>query len=226
MSVEYVEDVPGSDHLQDLWGSDRFRGWYQTKTFKRTEHISLEKDDLTYKLNVFNFQYRFIIPARVEFYKGLNSEGKMEYGIIDYTLPERMLGVFRYPLGKDGFFSSPIRSEKLDNILNLSEDEIKDLIKDRKVLTFEAFRIPYHGFDYFLMTENNFKEIEKLAGDIISNSIRDTYEKTMAKNVSIVKEKIEENPNNLSILQNILDRKYTDEKDISTMTENVVHFGI
>ena len=189
MTAEYVEDVPGSDSLQVIWGSDRLRGWYQTQKFNSTEHINL-KDDITYKINIFDFQYRFIIPARVEFCQGINSDGKIEYGIIDYSLAERLLGVFRYPLSKGGFFAAPVRSEKLDkNFLNLSEEELKDLINDKKVVTFEAFRVPFYGFKYPYMTSNDFKEIKILAGDSISNSVRDTYEKTMAQNTAIVKEK-------------------------------------
>lgn len=224
--IEYVEDIPGSTHLKELWG-DRFRGWYQSEIFKRTELISLETQDLTYQLKVCEFQFRFIIPPRIEFFRGLNSEGKTEYGIIDYSIEQRLLGVFRYPLDEKGFFASPLSAEKIrENFMFLSEQEMKDLISKKKVLTFEAFRVPYFGFEYFFMKEKDFNEITILAGDSISNSIRSSYEKEWSDRMSIVKEKIESLPNNLSILQNILDQKYTNEKEISEMTGGIIHFGI
>jgi hypothetical protein len=224
--TQYVEDIPGSTHLKDLWG-DRFRGWYQTQIFKRTELISLEVQDLTYQFKVCDFQFRFIIPPRVEFCKGLNSEGKIEYGVIDYSQEHRLLGVFRYPLDEKGFFSSPITVEKINSdILTLSTQDMKDLIKKKKVLTFEAFRTPFFGFEYFNLSQSDLNEITALAGDLVSDTIRGTYEKDLASKMSIVKEKIESLPDNLLILQNILDRKYTNEKEISEMTRNIIHFGI
>jgi hypothetical protein len=224
--IEYVEDIPGSEHLKELWG-DRFRGWYQTAQFKRTELISLEVQDLTYQVKVCDFQFRFIIPPRIEFFRGLNPEGKTEYGIIDYSMEQRLLGVFRYPLDENGFFSSPLSTEKIrESFMFLSEQEMKDLISRKKVLTFEAFRIPFFGFEYFSMKEKDFNEITILAGDSISDSIRSSYEKEMSDRMLIVKEKIESLPNDLLILQNILDRKYTNEKEISEMTGGVIHFGI
>jgi hypothetical protein len=225
-TIEYLEDIAGSDHLKHLWG-DRFRGWYQKTIFNRTELISLGVDDLTYQLKVCTFEFRFIIPPRVEFFKGIGAEGKLEYGIIDYSEPERLLGVFRYPLDEKGFFASPIRDQKIDeNILNLSVEDIQNLINKKKVLTFEAFRVPYYGFQYFNIKEKDFNEISIIAGNSVSDSIRGTYEKEMSVRMSTVKEKIESSPNILLILQNILDRKLVDEKEISTMTGNIIHFGI
>ena len=224
--AEYVEDIPGSVHLKDLWG-DRFRGWYQTQVFKRTELISLEVGDLTYQLKVCDFQFRFVMPPRIEFSRGLNQDGKVEYGIIDYSKEQRLLGVFRFPLDEKGFFASPITTEKIrSDFMFLSVQEMKDLIQNKKVLTFEAFRIPFFGFEYFSMKENDFNEMTILAGDGISGTIQSTYEKDLADRMSIVKAKIESLPNILLILQNILDKKYTNEKEISEMTGNIIHFGI
>ena len=224
--TEYVEDIPGSTHLKELWG-DRFRGWYQTQLFKRTELISLEVQDLTYQLKVCDFQFRFVMPPRVEFLRGINAEGKIEYGIIDYSQEQRLLGVFRFPLDEKGFFSSPLSTEKIrSDFMFLTAQEMKDLIQNKKVLTFEAFRIPFFGFEYFNMTESDFNEITTLAGDTVSDTIRGTYEKDIADRMSIVKAKIESLADNLLILQNILDRKYTNEKEISEMTGNIIHFGI
>jgi hypothetical protein len=76
------------------------------------------------------------------------------------------------------------------------------------------------------MKESDFNEITILAGDRVSNLIRSTYEKSMAERLNIVKEKIEILPNYLLILQNILDRKYLNEKEISEMTGGIIHFGI
>ena len=103
---------------------------------------------------------------------------------------------------------------------------MQKLVSKGKVLTFEAFRTPYFGFQYFNMMENDLNEITILAGDSVSNSIRGTYEKEMADRMSTVKGKIESLPNILLILQNTLDRKYKNEKEISEMTDNIIHFGI
>ena len=108
----------------------------------------------------------------------------------------------------------------------LTAQEMKDLIQNKKVLTFEAFRIPYFGFEYFSMTESDFNEITILAGDRVSDTIRGTYGKDVSDRMSIVKAKIESLADNLLILQNILDQKYTNEKEISEMTGNIIHFGI
>ena len=224
--TQYVEDIPGSEHLKDLWG-DRFRGWYQTQLLKRTELISLEVHELTYQLKVCDFQFRFVMVPRLEFFRGLNGEGKTEYGIIDYSQEQRLLGVFRFPWDEKGFFASPLSMEKIrSDFMFLTADEMKDLIQKKKVLTFEAFRTPYFGFEYFKMTESDFNEITILAGGVISDKIRSTYEKDLADRMSIVKTKIESLPDNLLILQNILDQKYTNEKEISEMTSNIIHFGI
>ena len=224
--TQYVEDIPGSIHLKDTWG-DRFRGWYQTQLFKRTELISLKPGDLTYQLKVCDFQFRFVMPPRVEFLKGIDAEGKIEYGIIDYSQEQRLLGVFRFPLGEKGFFASPLSTEKIrSDFMFLTAQEMKDLIKNKKVLTFEAFRVPFFGFEYFNMTESDFNEITILAGDTVSDTIRSTYKRDMEERMSIVKEKIKCLPNNLLILQNILDQKYINEKEISEMTGSIIHFGI
>jgi hypothetical protein len=167
------------------------------------------------------------MPPRIEFSRGLNQDGKIEYGIVDYSKEQRLLGVFRFPLDEKGFFASPLTTEKIrSDFMFFSAQEMKDLIQNKKVLTFEAFRIPFFGFEYFSMKENDFNEITILAGDNVSGTIQSTYEKDMAERMSIVKAKIESLPNILLILQNILDKKYINEKEISEMTGNIIHFGI
>ncbi len=226
MEVEYLEDIPGSEHLKFAYG-DRFRGWYQTLSFKNTQLVDLEVKDLTYQCKVCTYQFRFIMPPRVEFYKGIGDDGQLQYGIIDYSIAERLLGVFRYPVDEGGFFASPITAEQMkSDFMFLSMEEMQSLINKKKVLTFEAFRVPYFGFDYFSMRENDFNEISILAGDDVSNSIRSVYEKELSDRMTIVKEKIESLPNILLILQNILDRKILNEKEIALMTGNIIHFGI
>jgi len=226
METEYLEDIPGADHLKFTLG-DRFRGWYQTIRFDRTELIDLEFKDLTYQFKICTFEFHFVMPPRIEFFKGLDGDGKLQYGIIDYSTPERLLGVFRYPLDEGGFFASPITADKAKkDFMNLSVGEMKELIGKKKVLTFEAFKVPYFGFQYFNIRENDFNEITILAGDSVSNSIRGTYEKEMSSRMATVKEKIEYLPNILLILQNILDRKLVDEKEVALMTGNIIHFGI
>lgn len=226
MAAEYLEDIKGSDHLELDWGY-RFRGWYRTQSFKKTESVSLGPNDLTYQFKVCEYQFRFILPSRVEFYKGIGEEGKVEYGIISYGEGERLLGVFRYPLGTDGFFAAPLTTVDIQKqLVDLTPEQVKDLIQKKKVLTFEAFRIPFFGFEYFSLSEFDFSEIKKVAGEDVTSSIRRTYETEVEHKLDTVKEKILSLPNYLLILQNVLDLHWRNEKEISTMTGGILHFGI
>jgi hypothetical protein len=194
--------------------------------FNREEKISLGKD-LTYTLKIFDFQYRFIMPPRLEFSKGIDENGKVLYGIISYSEAERLLGVFRFPQESDGFFASPIAFTKIvDDVIQLSPEQLQDLINRKKVLTFEAFRIPFFGFEFFYITESDFEEIKKLAGDDFTKRLRSSYEKEIASRYDDVKNKITALPNILLILQNVLDLRWKNENEISVMTGGILHYGI
>jgi hypothetical protein len=221
--MDYIEDITGADHLEPEWG-ERFRSWYVMRIFDRKENITIP-GELTYSLNVFNFQYRFIIPAKVEFSKGID-DGKIVYGIISYSEAERLLGIFRFPLESNGFFASPISTVKTAEIIkNFSDEELRELIKSKKVLTFEAFRIPYFGFQFFYITNEEFEAMEKYAGKIFTDSFRSSYDKELSSQVEEVKSKLSLLPNYLLILQNVLDLRWKDEKEILTMTNGIIHFG-
>jgi hypothetical protein len=222
--MDYLEDITGSDHLEPEWG-ERFRSWYVTKTFERKEKFPLP-DNKNAEIDVFNFQYRFIMPAKIEFCRGLDGGGNILHGIISYSEAERLLGVFRFPLDANGFFSTPISAnDTADSIKNLSDDELRDLIGKKKVLTFEAFRIPFFGFQFFNIQGSDFEAIQRDFGLIFTNSLRRSYEAEMASRIEDVKSKISAVPNNLLILQNVLDLRWTDEKEVSTMTNGIIHFG-
>ena len=221
-----LEDIPGSDTLEFEWG-ERFRGWYRTVLFKETKQIPLGSEELTYQFKVAAFQYRFVMPARIEFMKGLNAEGKLEMGVISYSNPERLLGVFRFPKNETGFFQSPLSVKEIyDQVLNLTPEQMKDLIQRKKVLTFEAFRIPFFGYEYYTVTESDFLEIEKIAGKEISSSLRSTYDKQISLLTETIKQRILSVPNNLQILQNVLDLNLKNDEEISLMTGGILHFGI
>lgn len=223
---EKLEDITGSDHLEHEWG-ERFRGWYRTMVFDRTQQIELPGDDLTYQFKVSKYQYRFIISPRVEFYKGLGEGGKAEYGIISYSEPERLFGIFRYPMDEQGNFVAPLSMEKIqEQVINLSHDEKLELLKNRKVLTFEAFKIPYFGFEYFTISDGDFEVVEKLAGTDFMSSIRGTYTKELEHRILYIKQRISGLPNYLLILQNVLDRKLTNDEEIAQMSGGIIHFGI
>jgi hypothetical protein len=216
------------DSLIPFWG-EKFRGWHQTQNLSGTEDIILipELPNLTYKLKIFDYQFKFIIPERVEFLKGITESGKVEYCAIKYNDSERLQGIFRYPLNEKGFFMEPLSPEEITKELkNISAENLKDLISRKQVLTFEAFRVPFFGFKYYLISEHNFKEIGKLAGEDVSSNIRGGYEKELKIRMKSVQEKIKSAPNYLLILQNILDLKLKDGKEISAMTDNIIHFGV
>jgi hypothetical protein len=206
-------------------GEERFKDWYLTKTFLRTENISLG-NDITYSLKVCDHKYKFIIPPKVEFLRGFGDEGKVEFGVISYSEVERSFGVFRYPVDEKGFFMAPISFEKtLEEVKIFSEKELESLIKDRKVLTFEAFRINNFGFQFFSISDYDFEEIEKLIGKDATLELQSSYKNELKSREDEVKEKILNLPNFLLILQNVLDQKYKNEKEISTMTNGIIHFG-
>jgi hypothetical protein len=214
------------ESLGSAWG-ERFRCWHRFQTFSGTEIIQLipEMPDLTYRLNVFDYQFKFILPERVEFLRDIN-DGKVEYCTIKYKEAERLHGVFRYPMNEKGFFMVPLNIDQLnEEIKKLSEKDIEELIRRKKVLTFEAFRIPFSGFKYYLISGSDFEGIGKLAGTDVSSSIRRGYEAELESRISAVKKKIKSLPDYLLILQNILDLKYRNEKEISVMTDNIIHFG-
>jgi hypothetical protein len=226
MAIEVLEDVKGSDHMELEWGY-RFRGWYRTKTFKKTVSLSLGPNDLTYQFKICDYQFKFILPARVEFFKGIGEEGKLEYGIISYGEGERLLGVFRYPMGMDGYFAAPLTTQQIEKQwMDLTPEQVKELVQKKKVLTFEAFRIPFFGFEYFSLSESDFSEIKGIANEDVSSSIRRTYERETESKIDNVKEKILSLPNYLLILQNVLDLHWRNETEISTMTGGILHFGI
>ena len=213
--IENLVDIKGSEHLAPEYG-ERFRGWYFTKTQIKVEELLLNYKDsgLKYSFKVCDYHYQFIMPSMLVFKDGL----------ITYTEGERRFGIFRYPRDKDGHFQAPLSLKKIEqNILTLSEDDIKSLIKDRQVLTFEAFRISQFGFQYFDMTEDDFGHISEMTEKYFSRRIAEDYHSGFITRRNEVFDKITETPNYLLILQNVLDFYWKDMDQVATMSNNIIH---
>jgi len=219
-----VTDIDGSENLEHEWG-DRFRGWYLTKTPLKAETFPLGIDDLTYRFTVCDYNIRFIMPSKLEFIDGL----------ITYTPAERLLGVFRFPRNQDGFFAAPVtlKQKEIGKLLEMTPEQIQELIGKREVLTFEAFRVPQFGFEFLSISEKDFIEIERLTGGNryrvitgttakFSKEFRQHYETKLNAKFDEVKEKIKSTPNNLLILENTLNRNLA-VQEISSMTSGIIH---
>lgn len=204
--MEYLEDISGADHMESEWG-ERFRGWYFFKRPLRKE--TLFHNDVTYAFNVCNYHYQFIMPSKLEFSGGL----------ISYSDAERQLGVFRYPRGENGRFSAPISLKGLvKDVMNLTPEEIKSLISNRQVLTFEAFRIPQYGFEFFCVTDQDFKDMGP-----VGHAFCEEYEWVLRGKMEEVKSKITTSPNYLLILRNVLDFELKNMSEVAFMTGEIIH---
>ena len=210
---EVLEDIKGSEHMEPLWG-ERFRSWYLTKQLLRTESMPLGYEDLTYRFKIFDYNYRFIMPPYVKF----------SGGMISYSEAERLLGVFRFPRREDGSFSAPVTVEQTQKeIMNLSEADIADLIRRKSVLTFEAFRIPQYGFEFPVLSSDDFKDVSRITDEEYEKTFKANYEAELGVRISNIKSKIGSLPDYLLILENTLDLKLEDPEKVSLMTSNILH---
>jgi hypothetical protein len=207
--MEYLEDISGADNMEPEWG-ERFRGWYFFKRPLRKETLSF--NGVTYTVNVCDYHYQFIMPSKLEFSGGL----------ISYSEAERQLGVFRFPRGEDGQFSAPVSMKSLvKDVMNLTSEEIKSLLSNRQVLTFEAFRVPQYGFEFFCVADRDFEDLASVAGQ----GFRGEYEALLEGKVNEVKTKITSSPNNLLILRNVLDFELKDLAEVAFMTGGIIHIN-
>ena len=206
--MDTISDIKGFDNIEHEFG-ERFRGWYVEKVPLRKEAAPLY-EDLTYQLTVCNYHYQFIIPSKIEFYNG----------IYTYTESQRRLGVFRFPKDSKGEFCTPTTINK--EIKDFSEDELKELLRGT-VLTFEAFRIPHFGFEYFLITDHNYHEIEKITSREYVEELRSKYDHILGDKISEVKDKILSSPNYPLILENVLNRKWKNLDEVALATNNIIH---
>lgn len=214
--IEYLTDIEGADHLFHDWG-ERFRGWYMFRHFLREEEHDLHYPgkDVSYTFKVCDYHFKWIMPSMLEFIEGS----------IAYDKPERLLGVFRFPQNADdGHFSAPIPMKKIsEDLKKMSKKEIEDMIKDRKVLTFEAFRIPQFGFEFISLEDEDLEAIAKQTDRSFAREIRAQFESEISAKEDEVREKILASPNNLLILENVLNRQLRDMAEVSKMTSGILH---
>lgn len=215
--TETLVDLKGHEPLMYDHG-DRFRGWYKSLEVLRTEShpLNYEDKDLTYTFRVCDYNYKFVMPMKLEFSEGM----------IAYSDAERLLGVFRFPQKDDGRFSAPVALNKEDleaDMNNLTEEQLQDLLRNRKVLTFEAFRIPQFGFEYVDINADDLEAIAKITDRGFARTIREAFEQEVRTKEEEVKEKIKSIPNHLLILQNVLNFQLKDMAEVSHMTNNIIH---
>jgi len=212
--TEELYDIKGSDHLVHTHG-ERFRGWYLTKTYLRTETLPLEyKDfDLSYRFKVFDYNFKFFIPSKLEFVGG----------IISYSDAERQLRMFRYPQDEEGGFTSPLTAAQIkEQLINLSEDDLRELLRKRKVLTFEAFRIPQFGFEYFGLSGDDESDITKITDKSFFDDLKKHSDAIVFEKIREVKGRISSGPDYLLILQNILDRQWKNIEEACQATNKII----
>lgn len=213
--TEDVRDVPGAENMAIEHG-DRFRGWYLFKEFLRRQEAGTGWRDVRYAFSVCRFEARFVIPPRIEF----------PAGVISYSLAERELGVFRFPRTADGEFATPLSltREKIEETVKaLTEADLANLLKAPKPLVFNAFRIPQHIFEYVDLPDSDVQDLERITTPEHVSALKKEHGEAMSKLLKTVRNKIESGCNYLSILQNVLDRNWSDLSDLSTATDDIIH---
>lgn len=213
--AETLVDLEGFDALVKTCG-ERFMGWYRSKNRVRMEEhpLSYEEKNLTYNFKVCDYNYKFIMPMKIEFSEGM----------IAYSDAERHLGVFRFPQKEDGRFSAPVPLNKMvEDVENMTEEEVQELLKNKKVLTFEAFRIPQFGYEYVDIEASDLEDIARLTDRPFARAIREQFEWEVNRREEEVKEKIKSSVNYLLILQSVLDFRQKDMAEVSYMTNNIIH---
>lgn len=213
--IEELKDIEGAVHMVHDHG-DRFRGWYFFKEFVEKKSIPLKyrDTDLSYMFNIYDYKYMFIMPAKIEFCEGM----------IAYTPAERHVGIFRFPRDEEGRFRAPFPAMEIeDRIRNLTEEEIKDLLKSKSPLVFEAFKIPRYNFKLFDLNEFTMKEISEITDEDFVLSIKKEHERVIKENVEEIKKKVLAQPDYLLILENTLNRIWKDPSDLVTATGGIIH---
>jgi hypothetical protein len=204
-----ITDIPGFDNMAHNHG-ERYRGWYTSKNNLRKETLLLP-NELTYQVSVCDYHYQFIMPSKIEFCNG----------ILTYTEEERKLAVFRFPKDLKGQFCTPVSLPKKD-LADLSKEEMEALLKG-SVLTFEAFRVPQFGFEFFSISDRNFAEIREITDEGYEKKIESNYREQMYSKLSDVKHRIETLPNYLLILENVLNLRWKNLDEVSFATNNILH---
>jgi len=195
---------------------ERFKGWYFSKTplEKKTLPLNYNSTELSYRFTVCDYNVRFIMPPEIEFI-----EGK-----ILYTEAERLLGVFRFPRNDKGNFVAPfsVSVKDIETIMELPEDDLKKILKNKNPLVFNAFKIPQYGFKFLDITENDLKEIKELTDPEFIEFVSNEYMRITDKKMEEIKQKILSKPNYLLILQNVLNRQWKNLDEVSIATDKII----
>lgn len=196
---------------------ERFKGWCFSKTSTGMKTIPLNyKDlDLSYRFVVSDYNFRFIMPSEIEFI-----EGK-----ISYTEAERLLGIFRFPRNDEGHFVAPfsVSVEEIETMMDLPEDDLNKILRNKKPLVFNAYKIPQYGFEFVDITEKDLKEIRKLTDPEFVEFVGNEYMKIIDTKTEEVKKKILSDANYLLILKNVLNRQWKNLDEVSVATNKIIN---
>jgi hypothetical protein len=211
--IEEIKDIEGAEHLFHAHG-DRFLGWYSSKVFKKKETLPLNYSDknLNYDFSISTYNYRFIMPPVIKFIGGL----------ITYSLGERELGVFRFPIDEKGDFLSPIHLELKDLNKELSKEEFSRILSMKSPVVFNAFKIPQYEFVFIDISDEDFQAVANITDRPFSEQLKVERGRLFNGVVNDVLERIKSSCNYLLILQNILDKKLTDFSEVSKMTNQII----
>ena len=209
------KEIDGATPLEIQHG-ERFKGWHFFKTALRRQSYPLNyKDlDLTYSFAVCDYNYRFILPAIIEFCRGT----------ISYTNADRLLGVFRFPRNKEGDFFTPLFMKDIqEKIQGGIENITREMLELKPPVVFNAFKIPQFGFEFIDICDFNFNEILRLTDSDFVKQFRAEYEGHIEAKTQEIRAKILFLPNYLLILKNTLNRQLKDLNEVSIMTNEIIN---
>lgn len=220
--TEELFDIKEAEHLLHSHG-ERFKGWYLFKSFLKKQKLPLNYpgSDKSFDFRVFDYSVRFIMPPSLEF----------KEGVIPYSDAERRFGIFRFPRGSDGRYKVPVPSDKvkktikdqMEELKKMDSAQVQDMLRGRKVLTFEAFRIPQHGFEHIYLDAGEIEQIAKETDRVFARQIREEYDAVISQRISEVKKRIEEDCNYLLILVQVLNLETRDVERVSQITDRIIH---
>jgi hypothetical protein len=209
-------DIKDSIHLKHEYG-ERLEGWYFKKFFLNKKNLTLNyrEKKLTYSFDMYNFNFRFVMPSVIDFLDGT----------ITYSNGERELGIFRFPRDKDGKFCAPISlgKNRAEGLMNLDKEDLKELFTRKNPLVFEAFRIPQYGFESLDLTDSIIEDISAETDSDFVESVKEISIRIIKENTTKIIALISSETNYLLILKNVLNRQWKNLKEVALMTENIIH---
>lgn len=209
-------DIKDSVHLKHEYG-ERYEGWYFRKIFTKKKDLTLNYvgKKLTYSFDMYNFNFRFVMPSIINFLDGT----------ITYSNGERELGVFRFPRDKDGKFCAPISLDgnKKNEFMNFSKEDMDELLTRKNPLVFEAFRISQYGFETFGITGSIIEDIFEATDSDFVDNVKRLSDRIIKENTTKIIELISFSPNYLLILKNVLNRQWVDLEKVALVTGNIIH---